>query len=180
MPFDGILGLLPGEAASVHALSSRDAAHDRKVIARLNRHAQRDPKSQCLVWKGGKKGEYGVIHHQGKTYRAHRLCYIAHNGPIPHGLYVCHVCDNPSCVAIEHLFLGTPRDNVMDMRRKGRGNVKYSEAQIAAVKRRLADGATRMEAAREVGVNFHLVQKISSGRMWAHVAPAPKGEVTGE
>jgi hypothetical protein len=36
-------------------------------------------------------------------------------------MVICHHCDNPRCVRLAHLFLGTPADNVHDMHRKGRG-----------------------------------------------------------
>lgn len=42
------------------------------------------------------------------------------NGPIPHGLHVCHHCDTPRCIRLSHLFLGTPLENMQDKMRKGR------------------------------------------------------------
>lgn len=52
--------------------------------------------------------------------RASRVAWELAHGPIPSGHYVCHHCDTPSCVRIDHLFLGTPKDNMADMTRKGR------------------------------------------------------------
>jgi hypothetical protein len=54
-----------------------------------------------------------------KVY-AHRLAWEKANGPIPAGMYVCHTCDVPACVNVEHLFLGTQSDNMKDMAAKGR------------------------------------------------------------
>jgi hypothetical protein len=55
-----------------------------------------------------------------KVTRAHQMAYVSAKGPIPKGMFVCHTCDNPSCINPDHLFVGTPQDNVDDMMRKGR------------------------------------------------------------
>lgn len=81
------------------------------------------PQDECVIWPGAKSElGYGRLRHQGKTRQAHRLAYEIHVGPIADGLFVCHRCDTPSCVNPAHLFLGTARDNVLDMCAKGREN----------------------------------------------------------
>ena len=50
----------------------------------------------------------------------HRLMWEQKNGPVPDGLFVLHRCDVRACCNPDHLFLGTPLDNMQDMHAKGR------------------------------------------------------------
>lgn len=87
-----------------------------------------DRSGECWVWTGSRSPEgYGKIVRMSPdapsvvlSGRAHRLSYLFEYGPIPADLSVCHRCDNPSCVRPSHLFLGTAKDNAVDMASKGR------------------------------------------------------------
>jgi len=82
----------------------------------------------CWEWIGVKNNKgYGLVTTGSganrSTTTAHRfifkLKFGVHLGRLD---YVCHKCDNPSCVRPSHLFLGSPRANMLDMQRKGRRN----------------------------------------------------------
>ena len=83
-------------------------------------------KEECIIWKGKTcfSGRYGRVVGAGKNLMAHRYTWVINFGPIPKGMVVCHKCDNGLCVNPNHLFLGTQKDNVHDMIKKGRAN-KY-------------------------------------------------------
>jgi hypothetical protein len=78
--------------------------------------------SGCWEWTRGKSSRYGYVWYKGRGDLAHRISYAFHIGEIPHGMEVCHKCDNPPCVNPDHLFLGTRQDNALDCVRKGRYN----------------------------------------------------------
>ena len=55
------------------------------------------------------------------TRLTHRLAWEVAHSPIPEGMVVMHICDNPACCNLEHLKLGTRAENNRDRLKKGRG-----------------------------------------------------------
>lgn len=98
-------------------------AKRRKVVPikdRLERLSRRQ-KNGCLSWAGSvQKSGYGEILVGGKKRRVHRVAYEAVFGPIPDGMVICHICDNPLCINPRHLVAATQRENIRDASVKGR------------------------------------------------------------
>lgn len=78
----------------------------------------------CLEWQGMKNYlGYGIVSLKNKQQGAHRAVWKLVNGDISRYQFVCHKCDNPSCVNPDHLFLGSHKDNMQDMTKKKRHNM---------------------------------------------------------
>lgn len=77
----------------------------------------------CRVFKGtiNSKGRaVFALRMPGKTrtssYNASKAAWILFIGEIPNGLHVLHRCKKqPNCVNLNHLYLGTQKDNSQDM-----------------------------------------------------------------
>lgn len=79
-----------------------------------------DKQTGCWNWAGPtcSDGRYGRVPGVRPILMAHRHHFQLQNGPIPRGMFVCHKCDNGLCVNPEHLFLGSPKDNMQDCLKK--------------------------------------------------------------
>lgn len=80
---------------------------------RLMTFVNLDLNSGCWNWNGAKdKKGYGTYHKDKKPTPAHRFSYeLFNNKSIPQGLYIDHICRNPSCVNPSHLDPVTPKEN---------------------------------------------------------------------
>ena len=83
---------------------------------------------------------------------------------------VLHSCDNPACINPEHLFLGTPADNMNDMKAKARGRrgAHLTPERVREIKRR---GVYSKDEAKRVGINHRSMYAIKRGESWAGVNP---------
>lgn len=83
---------------------------------------EHEPNTGCWLWSMGMSGEgYGILRNESaEVEKAHRFSYRTFVGDIPNGRLICHHCDTKLCVNPDHLYAGTPQDNVRDMVRRGR------------------------------------------------------------
>ena len=149
------------------------------LAERLANRSMWEPNSGCLLWFGCVKGpapnNYGSLRWQGRYQSTHRLAWIDANGPIPEGMEVCHKCDVPACINVDHLFLGTRDDNMADMARKGRGfrmlgedhtEAKLTAFQVLAISK---DKRHLKVIAAEYGIGKSLAGYIRQKKVWKHL-----------
>lgn len=152
---------------------------------RFDRAVEFDPFGGCWLWAGTliKGTGYGQMEVERRAISAHRLSYQLHKGPIPKDLSVLHKCDVRACVNPDHLFLGTHRDNMADMTRKGRANprigddharCKITAADVPRILARLLLGETCAAVAVDYGVTDCAINAIRRGKSWNHVTGLPK------
>ncbi len=158
----------------------KQIAQDKAIVERFLSFVKQG--EGCWEWQGSTGGEkgngYGQIKAGGKTVSAHRFSYQTFVGNIPRGLFVCHTCDNPSCVNPKHLFLGTPADNMDDRDKKGRhvssrgiknGSAKLSDEKVLEIRGMRKQGMSYSAIAKLFGCSFSAIAFVSSGETWKHV-----------
>lgn len=140
---------------------------------------------ECWEWTASKhRFGYGYFRYpvNGKatTVYAHRIGWERASGPVPDGKCVLHRCDNPACVRAEHLFLGSKKDNSLDMIRKRRGwqpklngerchQSRLTAEKVVLVRQKFASGVTQTAIAKEFGVTIQAINQVVKGRTWRHV-----------
>lgn len=133
----------------------------------------------CWNWLGTTSNSgYGMLGVGGrknfKMKYAHRISYEKHFGEIPHGMYVCHTCDNKLCVNPAHLWLGTPKENTGDGIAKGRIkriiSSKLTPDQVLEIHASTERGYL---LARKYGCSQSIVSQIRYGVRWEGITGGP-------
>lgn len=143
-----------------------------------------DSSRDCWPWAGARKPKgYGNVRINRIYMLAHRVAFQLAVGPIPSGMQVCHVCDNPPCCNPSHLMLGTAASNAADMLIKNRldpfknkaigarnVNSKLTETAVRDIRRRYTDGdANQIELAEQHGVTPSCIGSVVRNSTWRHV-----------
>ena len=138
---------------------------------------------RCWDWIKGKHPRgYGAISLTKNGFhihlKTHRVSWIIYKRTIPDGLCVCHLCDNPSCVNPDHLFIGDQADNMRDKRLKGRaakadshGNSKLNWDLVNRIRSEYwSKNLSQKELAFKFGINRSTLYDIVNRRSWVEPA----------
>ena len=153
---------------------------------------KRNPETGCIEWTAmvHRDFPYGLFYWKGRNRVAHRVAWRLAYGSFPDGQVVRHKCDNPRCVNVDHLELGSQADNVADMVERGRQydrtgennpKVRLNEVAVRVIRYMAAKGVPHRKLARVHGVHKSTVTAIVRGLSWTHVGgPTTDGDIRGE
>ncbi len=147
-----------------------------------------DKSGSCWLWTAAKNPNgYGLFQaprpktkggHRAPT-KAHRLAWELENGPIATGMKILHQCDVPACVRPSHLHLGTQRENMAEMKARGRSNggppsgEKNAASRLTAADvveiRRIGRSQPISHTARRFGIARTAIYGVLNGTNWRTV-----------
>lgn len=155
-----------------------------KVLQRFWRYTEK--RDGCWRWNGTRAPNgYGMLFvdnlvsqvRSRRTMSAHRFSYLLHYGGLPEGMYICHKCDVKDCVNPDHLYAGTPKQNIQDTLERGQyprgernGRAKLTAIQVKMA-RILYDAGmgTYADLAKAYGVNTASMCSAIRGTTWKQV-----------
>lgn len=139
---------------------------------------------ECWEWDGTKnfwrgKITYGKFQIGNIRLNAHRVSFVLSSKKmVPFGMFVCHSCDNTTCVNPKHLWIGTNKENQLDASKKGRSyrasgelatNSKLTVSQVLEMRKLMAEGACERRISEKFGVCFQQVNRIKHRLRWNHI-----------
>jgi hypothetical protein len=149
----------------------------RSLRERFEYNCHPEPMSGCVLWGGKTRRDgYGTLMNKGKWLAAHRVAWeLAGRGPLAPSDLACHKCDNRVCVNVDHIFIGSYKDNIHDCWAKGRGRLgargrekkipRLLDAEcVVEVLGLLRSGLTYKAVAQRSGISESSVGNIKAGR----------------
>jgi hypothetical protein len=153
-------------------------------IIRFRNKVEKCQTTGCWFWRGLKSNNgYGIFSVKTTRFGAHRFSVFLDTGCDPKDLNVCHKCDTPLCVNPDHLFLGTQKENMVDMGLKGRRKInplvgenqahaKLRDDDVFEIRRAYAaNEMNQVSLAKKYGVKQANISRIVLGMSWKHLLP---------
>ena len=139
----------------------------------------------CIIWTASTTGTMGYgsfKDEQWKSVAAHRWIYQNTLGvKLDRHQFVLHSCDVPICVNIDHLRVGTQKQNMDDMSERGRrsrkgavgernSHAKLTESDVLAIRAAYAGGTLVRDLAVQFGVSKLSIYNAIKGIGWNHLS----------
>lgn len=129
--------------------SLRSYRKEQEIADRFWKNINKGSWEECWEWAGATHPINGYgrftctqfkrVYNLSTSDYTHRQMWCIWNGkPIPKGMWVLHLCDNPACVNPNHLYLGDAKKNVEDRQERSGWkdfDKKLSDKDIKVIKR---------------------------------------------
>ncbi len=129
--------------------------------------------SECLIADVGTFNDgYPIKNIRGRKVRLHRQVLEQKLGrKILPGMCALHKCHIRACINLDHLYEGSHRDNMDDMKSSGHSYRcgsprKLDLIQVAEIRNRLTLGEGGSSLAREFGVSPSTISRIKAGQSY--------------
>lgn len=155
-----------------------------KTIGRFHRYIKYEDPKECWLWTASLDSYgYGHMRIGLNLMTASRISWIIYKGPITKGMHVLHTCDVRSCVNPSHLYLGTHKQNMKDMKERNRlvlpkilkgsfnHNCKLSSKEILKIKdlKKNSPKTTYLFLANAFGVSTTTISRIITNQTYKDV-----------
>lgn len=125
----------------------------------------------CFRWNGVKdKDGYGLSSIKGKKIPAHRAHWILTNGELTSDQYVLHKCKHRDCINLDHLYVGTQKQNIGDqiaadtfVRGSKNGKARLVEDQVLSIR---SSTLSCSDLAKQYNYSYYGMWDILKGRSW--------------
>lgn len=131
--------------------------------------AQIEKTETCWLWTGQltRKG-YGSCGSGRGARQAHRFSWVLHHGQPKNQVLHRPECPNKNCVRPDHLYDGTPEQNMRDRMLSDHPGPQHKLlwADVCRLREMFAQGWTTTVLAEEFGITRGHARAIATGRVW--------------
>lgn len=151
----------------------------KEIERRFMQRCSHPPGDACWEWLWGRYADgYGAMTYKRLYLKSHWWSFILSHRRWPKkGFYVLHRCDNRRCVNPDHIYEGTPQQNMQDLQE--RGNVFYEGLpgdrnpaskltwpQVREIRHKYKEGTLQVVLAAEYNVSQSAISGIVRGVSW--------------